>query len=135
MAVTYALGEAHYQARPTYSVSSNPPMSRPQNMMRLSYTYGQTPTSSYSYGGPSVASAGPQLKSNLYALPPSSSSVAQNSTSWPSGNPLIRASTQPVRPIKPPKPPPKPQQLHYCEVCKISCAGPQTYKVSLEFYL
>lgn len=24
-----------------------------------------------------------------------------------------------------PKPPPKPQQLHYCDVCKISCAGPQ----------
>lgn len=24
-----------------------------------------------------------------------------------------------------PKQPPKPQQLHYCDVCKISCAGPQ----------
>ena len=34
--------------------------------------------------------------------------------------------------MKPPKPPPKPQQLHYCEVCKISCAGPQTYKEHLE---
>ncbi|XP_003742923.1 zinc finger RNA-binding protein [Galendromus occidentalis] len=31
-----------------------------------------------------------------------------------------------------PKLPPKPQQLHYCEVCKISCAGPQTYKEHLE---
>jgi len=28
--------------------------------------------------------------------------------------------------------PAKPQQLHYCEVCKISCAGPQTYKEHLE---
>ncbi|XP_074039087.1 zinc finger RNA-binding protein-like isoform X2 [Leptinotarsa decemlineata] len=28
--------------------------------------------------------------------------------------------------------PPKPQQLHYCDVCKISCAGPQTYKEHLE---
>jgi len=27
---------------------------------------------------------------------------------------------------------PKIQQLHYCEVCKISCAGPQTYKEHLE---
>ncbi|XP_024216436.1 zinc finger RNA-binding protein isoform X3 [Halyomorpha halys] len=27
---------------------------------------------------------------------------------------------------------PKPQQLHYCEVCKISCAGPQTYREHLE---
>ena len=25
--------------------------------------------------------------------------------------------------VKPPKPPPKIQQLHYCDVCKISCAG------------
>ncbi|KAI8434408.1 hypothetical protein MSG28_012446 [Choristoneura fumiferana] len=31
-----------------------------------------------------------------------------------------------------PKPPPKAQQLHYCDVCRISCAGPQTYKEHLE---
>ncbi len=31
-----------------------------------------------------------------------------------------------------PRPAPKPLQLHYCEVCKISCAGPQTYKEHLE---
>ncbi|XP_014215361.1 zinc finger RNA-binding protein isoform X3 [Copidosoma floridanum] len=31
-----------------------------------------------------------------------------------------------------PKQPPKPQQLHYCDVCKISCAGPQTYREHLE---
>ena len=34
--------------------------------------------------------------------------------------------------FKGPRIPPKPQQLHYCEVCKISCAGPQTYKEHLE---
>jgi len=31
-----------------------------------------------------------------------------------------------------PKLPPKPQQLHYCDVCKISCAGPQTFKEHLD---
>uniref|UniRef100_A0A6M2DPB1 Putative transcription factor nfat subunit nf90 n=1 Tax=Xenopsylla cheopis TaxID=163159 RepID=A0A6M2DPB1_XENCH len=31
-----------------------------------------------------------------------------------------------------PKQPPKPQQLHYCDVCRISCAGPQTYREHLE---
>ncbi|XP_037805269.1 zinc finger RNA-binding protein [Lucilia sericata] len=31
-----------------------------------------------------------------------------------------------------PKQAPRPQQLHYCEVCKISCAGPQTYREHLE---
>ena len=35
------------------------------------------------------------------------------------------------KPVKP-RPAPKPPQLHYCEVCKISCAGPQTYKEHLE---
>ncbi|GAB6018914.1 zinc finger RNA binding protein [Chamberlinius hualienensis] len=34
--------------------------------------------------------------------------------------------------IMKPKQPPKPQQLHYCDVCKISCAGPQTYREHLE---
>lgn len=37
----------------------------------------------------------------------------------------------PIRMARP-KLPPKPQQLHYCEVCKISCAGPQTYREHLE---
>ena len=130
--MTYALGDAHYQARPTYSASSNPPMSRPQqNVMRVSYTYGQPPTSSYSYGpsdGAAVASVAPgPLKTNLYAIPPSSSST----TSWAVA--AARGSQPVVRPpVKPPKPPPKLQQLHYCDVCKISCAGPQTYKEHLE---
>ncbi|KAM6232398.1 zinc finger RNA-binding protein-like isoform 2-T2 [Porphyrio hochstetteri] len=31
-----------------------------------------------------------------------------------------------------PKQPPKTPQIHYCDVCKISCAGPQTYKEHLE---
>ena len=39
---------------------------------------------------------------------------------------------QQQRPTFKPRPPPKQQQLHYCEVCKISCAGPQTYKEHLE---
>ncbi|XP_057697294.1 zinc finger RNA-binding protein isoform X2 [Corythoichthys intestinalis] len=31
-----------------------------------------------------------------------------------------------------PKGPAKPPQLHYCDICKISCAGPQTYWEHLE---
>lgn len=38
-----------------------------------------------------------------------------------------------MHPFKPrTKPPPKPQPIHYCDVCKISCAGPQTYREHLE---
>ncbi|KAJ7367406.1 U1-like zinc finger, partial [Desmophyllum pertusum] len=36
------------------------------------------------------------------------------------------------QPMMKPKPPPKQPQLHYCDVCKISCAGPQTYREHLE---
>ena len=38
--------------------------------------------------------------------------------------PFRKAGTQ-LRGGMRPRAPPKPQQLHYCEVCKISCAGPQ----------
>ena len=34
-----------------------------------------------------------------------------------------KPGTQPFKPK--PKGPPKTPQLHYCDVCKISCAGPQ----------
>uniref|UniRef100_A0A8C4ZII1 Zinc finger RNA binding protein 2 n=1 Tax=Gadus morhua TaxID=8049 RepID=A0A8C4ZII1_GADMO len=34
--------------------------------------------------------------------------------------------------LQKPKGPPKQPQLHYCDICKISCAGPQTYKEHLE---
>nr|KAG5697727.1 hypothetical protein BaRGS_006249 [Batillaria attramentaria] len=38
-----------------------------------------------------------------------------------------------IQTFKPkPKGPPKTPQLHYCDVCKISCAGPQTYREHLE---
>ncbi|XP_020603163.1 zinc finger RNA-binding protein-like [Orbicella faveolata] len=39
---------------------------------------------------------------------------------------------QQKQPMMKPKPPPKQPQLHYCDVCKISCAGPQTYREHLE---
>uniref|UniRef100_A0A182JQR3 DZF domain-containing protein n=1 Tax=Anopheles christyi TaxID=43041 RepID=A0A182JQR3_9DIPT len=35
-------------------------------------------------------------------------------------------------PYKARKPAPKPLLIHYCDVCKISCAGPQTYREHLE---
>eukprot|EP00066_Takifugu_rubripes_P023887 XP_011613153.1 PREDICTED: zinc finger RNA-binding protein 2 isoform X1 [Takifugu rubripes] len=34
--------------------------------------------------------------------------------------------------LQKPKRPPKQPQLHYCDICKISCAGPQTYREHLE---
>lgn len=33
-----------------------------------------------------------------------------------------------------PKQPPKPPQIHYCDVCKISCAGPQVSVLCIILY-
>ncbi|XP_066503455.1 zinc finger RNA-binding protein isoform X2 [Hoplias malabaricus] len=63
------------------------------------------------------------------------------SASWSStGNSVITSSAvntykKPMfqqNKIQKPKGPPKQPQLHYCDICKISCAGPQTYREHLE---
>lgn len=36
-----------------------------------------------------------------------------------------KSGVNPAAQQRRPKPPPKAQQLHYCDVCRISCAGPQ----------
>ncbi|XP_014872213.1 zinc finger RNA-binding protein, partial [Poecilia latipinna] len=48
-----------------------------------------------------------------------------------SGNAFPKKPTFQNKQLRP-KQPPKPTQIHYCDVCKISCAGPQTYKEHLE---
>lgn len=52
-------------------------------------------------------------------------SNSKQASSW-------NAFKKPGMKMNKPKQPPKPQQLHYCDVCKISCAGPQTYREHLE---
>ncbi|ROL46190.1 Zinc finger RNA-binding protein [Anabarilius grahami] len=50
-------------------------------------------------------------------------------------NPAVNAYKKPIfhqNKIQKPKGPPKQPQLHYCDICKISCAGPQTYREHLE---
>ncbi|XP_047236842.1 zinc finger RNA-binding protein [Girardinichthys multiradiatus] len=47
------------------------------------------------------------------------------------GNTFTKKPTFQSKQLRP-KQPPKPTQIHYCDVCKISCAGPQTYKEHLE---
>ncbi|XP_074649610.1 zinc finger RNA-binding protein-like [Tubulanus polymorphus] len=47
------------------------------------------------------------------------------SAAWKTRQPFNKAAQKP-------KPQPKQMQLHYCDVCKISCAGPQTYREHLE---
>jgi len=112
------------------------------------YSYAaSTPTTSYSYQpAPLQSSVTAAAKPNIYVQPQQATTInltpvplAQAPTkvgTWravkPTGPVPQGMPGQPGRVFKGPRIPPKPQQLHYCEVCKISCAGPQTYKEHLE---
>lgn len=75
----------------------------------------------------------PQASSNwTAALYAAAANIPSQTVAGASGG-SATLNRKPGLGIKPrPKMPPKPQQLHYCEVCKISCAGPQTYKEHLD---
>jgi len=53
--------------------------------------------------------------------------AAKAGTTWQYKKNVVGSTFKPK-----PKIQPKQQQLHYCDVCKISCAGPQTYREHLE---
>ncbi|XP_036384402.1 zinc finger RNA-binding protein-like isoform X1 [Megalops cyprinoides] len=57
--------------------------------------------------------------------------VAAAATAAWTGSTFTKKTPFQAKQLKP-KQPPKPPQIHYCDVCKISCAGPQTYKEHLE---
>uniref|UniRef100_A0A8D0HFJ4 Zinc finger RNA-binding protein n=1 Tax=Sphenodon punctatus TaxID=8508 RepID=A0A8D0HFJ4_SPHPU len=72
--------------------------------------------------------------------PPSQQLKSTGSSSWSSTSNNINTNSSSSYNKKPPfqnkqlkpKGPPKQPQLHYCDICKISCAGPQTYREHLE---
>jgi zinc finger RNA-binding protein len=68
----------------------------------------------------------PHVQQSTAASAPASSGTTARASS--SGGASANAAPRPPKP----RPAPKPPQIHYCEVCKISCAGPQTYKEHLE---
>ncbi|KAK0052729.1 zinc finger RNA-binding protein-like isoform X2 [Biomphalaria pfeifferi] len=85
------------------------------------YTATTTPQSSISSYDAALYSAA----SNYY------SQQQQGKTGTPSW--MVKKTPASGNQFKPkPKGPPKAPQLHYCDVCKISCAGPQTYREHLE---
>uniref|UniRef100_A0A8C9VJY2 Zinc finger RNA-binding protein n=1 Tax=Scleropages formosus TaxID=113540 RepID=A0A8C9VJY2_SCLFO len=84
-------------------------------------SYFQTGTS-YSGYEAAVYSAQQQQKQAVAAV--------TATAAW-TGSTFAKKTPFPSKQLKP-KQPPKPPQIHYCDVCKISCAGPQTYKEHLE---
>ena len=105
-----------FQSSPAYSYGAH---SIPQPQKAAMFT--QAPPAVIATGTTATAVDA----ATLAAMYPTQALAAQQWTRKP------QAQTTGARPPKP-RPAPKPPQLHYCEVCKISCAGPQTYKEHLE---
>ncbi|KAM6938202.1 zinc finger RNA-binding protein isoform 4-T4 [Lycodopsis pacificus] len=103
--------------------------------------YTSTPAPSY-YQPAQQALAQPQPPPQQLQQPPIQPPLKQlTSSSWSnSGSNMVTAPTvntykKPTfhqSKLQKPKGPPKQPQLHYCDICKISCAGPQTYREHLE---
>uniref|UniRef100_A0A1A8HBM4 Zinc finger RNA-binding protein n=1 Tax=Nothobranchius korthausae TaxID=1143690 RepID=A0A1A8HBM4_9TELE len=100
-----------YSQSPTYSTNA--------------VTYSGTSYSGYEAAVYSAASNYYQQQQQKQAV-----AAAAATAAW-SGNTFTKKSTFQNKQLRP-KQPPKPPQIHYCDVCKISCAGPQTYKEHLE---
>ncbi|CAI5799246.1 zinc finger RNA-binding protein-like isoform X2 [Podarcis lilfordi] len=82
---------------------------------------------------PSLVQQPPQqpLPPTQQQLKPMGGSLWSDGGSSNSTSSYTKRPQYPSKPLKP-KGPPKQPQLHYCEICKISCAGPQTYREHLE---
>jgi len=158
-AATYTTPDTHYQdttfaaAKPAYTVNSYPTAtvatikpaaaaSKPAysaagytaatvNNYAMAYTNPQAAVAATVKAKPNIvavqqATALPQAAVAAVAAAASNASAVKPAATWQTykkaGLGLRRKPTIP----------PKTTQLHYCEVCKISCAGPQTYREHLE---
>ncbi|XP_057305924.1 zinc finger RNA-binding protein-like isoform X2 [Hydractinia symbiolongicarpus] len=96
------------------------------------YGYANTAAVKPSYVGGTTVYQKPQTY--VAAAPASSTftgyTVQRSNTGGPSYN--NTSSYQKPKYYGSVRPQPRTQQLHYCDVCKISCGGPQTYKEHLE---
>ncbi|KAJ8005590.1 hypothetical protein DPEC_G00119520 [Dallia pectoralis] len=108
---TYSTNAVTYSQSPTYS------------------TYPGTTYSGYEAAVYSAASSYYQQQQQQQVQKQAVAAVAA-SAAW-TGSTFTKKPPFQNKQLKP-KQPPKPPQIHYCDVCKISCAGPQTYKEHLE---
>lgn len=99
--------------------------------------YGQTNSyNTSSYGGASAGNAGGyQTQAYEAAVYNAAAAFVHQQHHHPQPprqgwkNKIGAGQQKPPMGMMKPKPPPKQPQLHYCDVCKISCAGPQVSKV------
>ncbi|XP_061325532.1 zinc finger RNA-binding protein isoform X3 [Pezoporus flaviventris] len=93
-------------------------------------TYSGTSYSGYEAAVYSAASSYYQQQQQQQKQAAAAAAAAAATAAW-TGTTFTKKAPFQNKQMKP-KQPPKPPQIHYCDVCKISCAGPQTYKEHLE---
>ncbi|KAK1116490.1 hypothetical protein K0M31_019021 [Melipona bicolor] len=129
-AATYTTTETHYQAaKPAYSTTSAyTGTARQATTTGQAKTY-QASSTAYQQSNPTQSAT----YSSGYTAPATPAATPSTATnSWQGyGRKGFGTGGGGMKAMRP-KQPPKPQQLHYCDVCKISCAGPQTYREHLE---
>uniref|UniRef100_A0A8C0QIX3 DZF domain-containing protein n=3 Tax=Canis lupus familiaris TaxID=9615 RepID=A0A8C0QIX3_CANLF len=122
--VTSTLPEASVSALPSYTPTSYSPTSAPD----MGPSYLGYEAAVHSAAGPHC----PPLPPLPFPEPPGS--LWGGSGSSPGASSAGSFSGKLLAPPKLPKPKGGPREppLHYCDICKISCAGPQTYREHLE---
>ncbi|XP_059479658.1 zinc finger RNA-binding protein isoform X2 [Neocloeon triangulifer] len=148
---TYSGAETHYQAaaKPAFSTPSSS-----YNVTTRQVTPTTTPKATNAYGNAGYNNQGAGNYATGYAAPAQANNTGYDTALYNAATMYVQQQSQAqVKPqtgvantwqfkkgnlggqackLNKPKQPPKPQQLHYCDVCKISCAGPQTYREHLE---
>ncbi|XP_059479659.1 zinc finger RNA-binding protein isoform X3 [Neocloeon triangulifer] len=152
---TYSGAETHYQAK--FSAAAKPAFSTPSssyNVTTRQVTPTTTPKATNAYGNAGYNNQGAGNYATGYAAPAQANNTGYDTALYNAATMYVQQQSQAqVKPqtgvantwqfkkgnlggqackLNKPKQPPKPQQLHYCDVCKISCAGPQTYREHLE---
>uniref|UniRef100_A0A8B9ZCL7 Zinc finger RNA-binding protein n=1 Tax=Anas platyrhynchos TaxID=8839 RepID=A0A8B9ZCL7_ANAPL len=93
-------------------------------------TYSGTSYSGYEAAVYSAASSYYQQQQQQQKQAAAAAAAAAATAAW-TGTTFTKKASFQNKQLKA-KQPPKTPQIHYCDVCKISCAGPQTYKEHLE---
>ncbi|RMC21035.1 hypothetical protein DUI87_01891 [Hirundo rustica rustica] len=122
-----AYDSKQYYQQPTATAAAVAAAAQPQPSVAESYYQTGTSYSGYEAAVYSAASSYYQQQQQKQAV---AAAAAAATAAW-TGTTFTKKAPFQNKQLKP-KQPPKPPQIHYCDVCKISCAGPQTYKEHLE---
>ncbi|XP_064608008.1 zinc finger RNA-binding protein-like isoform X2 [Liolophura sinensis] len=148
-ASAYTAAETHYQAaKPAYTTSTYNTTQRQASSQKPQVQVSSTPAGTYVYPATTTPAVTTYNNPTTYATTATSSSYSGYDAALYSAATNYYQQQQAAKAAggwsgfkkqntfgqnkQKPKGPPKQPQLHYCDVCKISCAGPQTYREHLE---